>query len=143
MLFWSETSLLVCRLVLLLINGRKKVFFWATKVWLNSEKNIRISIRSIRNLVIILYHIVINYIIQYLLPISAMSPMTMFTRAYSIRERNTNTVHPDMNTSIAWNERTFSLNVMASNSHGHVYYLCLNYITTLISRYACRTGSKF
>ena len=32
---------------------------------------------------------------------SAMSPMTMLTRAYSIRERNTNTVQPDMNTSMA------------------------------------------
>ena len=35
---------------------------------------------------------------------SAMSPITMLTRAYSIRERKTKTVQPDMKTSIAWKE---------------------------------------
>ena len=41
--------------------------------------------------------------------ISAMSPMTMLTRAYSIRDRNTNTVHPDMKTSMAWNQENNQL----------------------------------
>jgi hypothetical protein len=42
----------------------------------------------------------------WLSPSSMRSPSIMFTKAYSISEKNTNTVQLDMKTSIAWNENT-------------------------------------
>ena len=72
---------------------------------------------------------------------SAMSPMTMLTRAYSIRDRNTNTVQPDMNTSIACNKEVIRWEEVELTL-SYKYWLLISFLIRTHWYSCCRANTQ-